>query len=211
MTFEDRVEHIKRAEDEFRDKLAGLISANTPIALSDLFAVGAARRFLALSAGFRTLARERNFPSCAGLLRMQIDNAARMNALRMVPSMHHFCEALMKGAKFDKQKDADGTPLRDAHLIEVLSREYPWVTKVYQTTSGDIHLSMNAFYSASATIDDDDGKFDVYIGPDNPRHTDESYFEILDAFLAADQMSGTIVLGYFMARRDAIERVPGTN
>lgn len=47
MTFDERVNEIKRAEDEFRDKLAGLIGPNIPIAGSDLFAVGAARRYLA--------------------------------------------------------------------------------------------------------------------------------------------------------------------
>lgn len=138
---------------------------------------------------------------------MQIDNAARMNALRVVPNMFEFCEALLKGARFDKQKDSNGVPLSDAHLVRILSSEFPWVTRVYQTTSGDIHLSMNAFHSATTDIGED-GRFSVYIGADNPSHADEDYFSILDAFYSANQMSGSLVLGYFTLRHSLIGQVP---
>lgn len=207
MTFDERLADIERAEVEFREKLSTLIGANSPIAVADLFAIGAARRFLALSSGFRSLASQKNFPSCAGLLRMQIDNAARMNALRIVPNMFEFCEALLNGQQFNQLKDADGKSLTDGHLIKVLTTDYPWVAKVYKTTSGDIHLSMNAFYSSISDVGED-GSFSFYVGVDNPSHTDEDFFSLTDAFFRATQMSGALVLGYFTLRHSALSAAP---
>jgi hypothetical protein len=168
---------------------------------SDLFVLGATKRVLSLASGFRTLIEARNFTCCAGLLRMQIDTASRVNALKLVDDMNALCEKILSGIRLDKQKDREGNFLRDAWLISKLSKEFPWVGNVYKETSGFIHLSERHLFSSIAKTDDAKRTVHFSISADDPRRPDEAYFEILDCFFEATKMAGTLILGYVAYRK----------
>jgi hypothetical protein len=208
MSFEKRLQRIEQIEDEILRKASELMQDGRGVFHPDLFVFGATKRVLALAAGFRTLVGERNFTCCAGLLRMQIDTAARVNALKLVSDMHALCEAVFSGKRFDKQKDKDGHLLRDSHLVAKLAEEFPWVTNVYKETSGFIHLSERHIFSSIASTDDASRTVRFSISTAEPERPDEAYFEILDGFFEATKMAGTIILGY-VEYRGMIEAARG--
>ncbi|QND63512.1 hypothetical protein HB777_06055 [Mesorhizobium loti] len=205
MSFQKRLLKIEQIEDEILRRASRLMQEGGNIYVSDLFVLGAVKRVLALASGFRTLMAERNFTCCAGLLRMQIDTAARVNALKFVDSMDALCQAVLSGKRFDKQKDRDGQFLRDNALISKLAADFPWVGDVYKETSGFVHLSERHMFTSMVNSDDTSRKIQFFIGAKEPERPDEAYFEILDCFFEATEMTGSIILGYveYRSKMDA--------
>ena len=59
--------------------------------------------------------------------------------------------------------------MTDAYLVEKLGKEYAWVPRVYEKTSGYVHLSSTHIYSTltpkEAAEDDGAHSFEAKIGP----------------------------------------------
>lgn len=164
------------------------------------FVMGALRRTLAQAHGFRDLIVAKNFPCAAGVLRMQLDTAMRVNALLLVADRDQFCNEVLSGKQFNKLKDATANRLADAHLRQKLAEDYPWISKVYEQTSDFIHLSGKHFYNSIATVDGETRTAHFVISGKDPPRPDETYFEIVDAFLEASKIAGILMLGHFESR-----------
>ena len=123
----------------------------------DLFANGAANRSLALSSGFRTMIRDRNFICAGAIVRLQLDTAFRFYAGFLVNNPHQFATDVLAGKQIRNMKDVDGHRMTDWHLVDKLSAEFPWVKSLYDTTCEYIHLSGKHI---SHTVD-------VWAGPNN--------------------------------------------
>jgi len=200
MSYDERLRRIELLEDEILRKASGLMQDGRGVHYSDLFVLGATKRVLSLASGFRTLMTARNFTCCAGLLRMQVDTAARIYGLTLVDDMDALCEAVLSGARFDKQKDREGQPLKDSRLVSKLGEQFPWVPNVYKETSGFVHLSERHLFSSIAKTDSANRTVHFSISAEDPKRDDEAYFEILDAFFEATKMAGTIILGYITSK-----------
>jgi hypothetical protein len=208
-TLADRLGRIEKFETELMHKAAASASREAAISHTDMFVMGAVRRTLAQSQGFRDLLAARNFPCAAGLLRMQIDTAMRVNALTLVAERDDCCKALLGGAHFNKMKDADGKKLTDAYLRQKLAEQHPWITPVYEQTSDFIHLSGRHLYNSIASLDEKTRTVRFVISGKDPPRPDETYFEILDSFFEATKIVGLLLLGYFDARALQFGRKPG--
>jgi hypothetical protein len=115
-----RLARIERLESELMKKAGELFSLNTSLYHADFFVLGAIKRTVAQSSGFRMLIEARNFQCAAALVRMQIDTAMRLNGLRLVKDRDALCVALLEGKPFNKLKDAEGKPMSDLHLRKQL-------------------------------------------------------------------------------------------
>lgn len=199
-TLADRIQRIEKLEGELMRKVAVLAEKNADMSHTDMFVLGALRRTLSQAQGFRDLLAAKNFPCTAGLLRMQLDTAMRVNGLRLVSELDHCCKELLGGKQFNKLNDAAGNKLTDAFLRKKLAEDHPWISPVYEQTSDFIHLSGRHFYNSIVSMDDDSriARF-VFSGKDPPR-PDEAYFEIVDTFFEATKLVGLLLLGYFTAR-----------
>jgi hypothetical protein len=120
-----------------------------------MFVFGAVKRTLAQSSGFRALIKERNFPCAAAILRMQLDTAMRVNALKIVEDRNQFCDQILKGTRFNSLKDHAGIRLNDAHSRKKLAEDHPWIESVYIQSSDFVHLSGRHFYNSIFKMDDD--------------------------------------------------------
>jgi hypothetical protein len=107
----------------------------------DLFANGAIHRSLALIKGFRSMIREFNMICAGPLVRMQLDTALRFHAAYLAPNAFDFADATLSGTEVYKLKTRDGKSMRDAVLVESLTKQYPWVEAIYKQASGFVHLS----------------------------------------------------------------------
>ncbi len=176
------------------------ISKDADLTHTDLFVMGALRRTLDQSQGFRDLLMAKNFPCAAGILRMQLDTAMRVNALRLVKHRDDSCRDILGGQKFNRLKDTAGNKLTDAYLRQRLADDHPWIGKVYEDTSDFIHLSGRHFYNSIAATDDVSRTVQFSIGGKDPMRPDEAYFEIADAFFEATKLAALLMLGYFEVR-----------
>jgi len=206
-TLADRMTMIERLETELLRNAAGSIDwKGAAISHSDMFVMGAVRRTLAQSKGFRDLIATRNFPCAAAILRMQIDTAMRLNALLLVEDPFKFCEALLDGQRFNTLKDSAGTKLTDARLRKKLSEKYPWINAIYEETFDFIHLSGRHFYNSVFSADNDTHEIKMFIGGTDPPLPDATYFEIVDAFFDVSKVVALMLLGYFCAWADDLKR-----
>lgn len=180
-TIESRLKALERTEAMLTQEVGRLMAPGSPIFHSDLFFIGAMRRTLSQSAGFRLLIEARNFPCAAGILRMQLDTAMRLNGLTMVADANAAAKSLLEGTRFDKLTDTQGQQLKDFRLHQALSQHWPWVSNVYQEASDFVHLSGRHFYTSIAEVRDD-GTFSMFVGNADPPRPDEDYLEIITAF-----------------------------
>jgi hypothetical protein len=169
----------------------------------DLLAVGALNRSTAHIAGFRHLVDAKNLICAGALLRLQLDTAMRFYAAWLVADPHEFALAVLRGDKVRNIKDRDGKKLTDTYLTERLGQEFPWVPRVYESTSGYVHLSATHLIGAMTTADrqsGDDRSFTVKISPDDKPLPDWIYIEAVDAFRAATDILLRYVEGWVFTK-----------
>lgn len=98
-------------------------------------------RSLELFDGFILLTKNNNYGCCMALLRLQLDNVLRFLGVLHTKDIHETANEIFNGTKLSSLKDRKGEKLRDAYLVELLSKENTWVPHIYSLTSGYIHLS----------------------------------------------------------------------
>ncbi|MDT9600438.1 hypothetical protein [Sphingosinicella rhizophila] len=195
-----RLARLDAFEAELVRKAAPLLGSVGDLSHADFFVVGATRRTLAQARGFKQLIEARNFPCAAAILRLQIDTAMRINALFLVEDMGAACRSVLDGARFNTLRDRDGIKLADAHLRARLAEEHPWISPVYERASDFVHLSGRHFYTSIAKTDDTSRIATFTISGEDPPRPEEAYFEVVDAFLRASTLVGTMILAYLSIR-----------
>jgi len=148
----------------------------------DLFAIGAVKRAVSVSAAFEQLVRMWNMVVARALLRMQIDTVARFGALRLVDSFEDFAGAVLGGTPINKIKDRDGKRMTDAHLVNELSKIAPWVERVYRYTCGYVHMSENFIFAPVHDMNDETRIMRFYISAEDRKFPDLSWLEACDCF-----------------------------
>lgn len=196
----ERLSFLERLERELIRKAAASVGMDADLRHGDFFMIGALRRTLAQSRGFRELIGSRNFPCAAAILRMQIDTAMRVNALRLLDDLDVACEAVLGGSRFNTLKDRDGNRCTDAYLRQKLSEDEPWVDTVYEQASDFVHLSGRHFYNSIAETDEETRTVRFVISDQDPSRPETSYFEIVDTFFKATKLVGLMTLAYFTTR-----------
>jgi hypothetical protein len=171
----------------------------------DLLAMGALNRSAALCAGFRTLIEQRNFVCAASILRLQLDNALRFYAAFLVDEPHAFASAILEGTPVRKLKDRSGILMRDAHLVDCLSKEYSWVVRVYETTSGYIHLSEQHIFQAAKLVKSGDRVAEFKMSATDKTFPEETYVEAIEAFYAATELFLHYVEGWIHTKSNPDE------
>ena len=54
---------------------------------------------------------------------------------------HDFVTKILDGQQINKMKDTSGAKMTDRRLVDNLSKEFPWIKKVYANANGYVHLS----------------------------------------------------------------------
>ena len=114
----------------------------------DFLVVAVLNRSLALTRGFCDLIESRNFLAAAPLIRLQLDSCLRFWAALSVPNPNDVADEILKGTPVSHLKDRDGKKMNDGYLKKRLAEKYPWVSEVYEHTSGFIHLSEKHIFNA---------------------------------------------------------------
>ena len=168
----------------------------------DFLAVGALNRSQAHIAGFRMLLGARNLICAGALLRLQLDTAMRFHAAFLVEKPHDFALAVLDGQRVRDLKDRNGSRMTDAYLARKLGEEYEWVPRVYERTSGYVHLSSTHLMSALSVKEDsaESRQFEVKISAEDKPLPEWIYIEAADAFCAATDILLRYVHGWVFTK-----------
>ncbi|TCQ02675.1 hypothetical protein C8J34_11639 [Rhizobium sp. PP-F2F-G36] len=200
LTLTARLDRLKQLENELIRNGAAIVGPGAGLSHADFFIIGALRRTLAQSRGFRDLIKARNFPCAAAILRLQIDTAMRVNALSFVRDADVVCKAVLDGEQFNRLKDQDGNKLSDIYIRKKLAEEHSWISSLYERTSDFVHLTGRHFDVSIARTDDDTRMAYFQISGHDPSRSEETYFEVVDRFFQVTKLAGMLILAFWMAR-----------
>jgi hypothetical protein len=160
----------------------------------DLLAYAALKRNIAISEAMSLVIAMWNMTTARTLLRVHIDTGLRFSAAWLVDDPQGFASKVVAGERIDKLKDKKGKLLRDAHLVEVRSMEYPWLPEVYKRLSGYVHFSGSHFHDTIESIDEDSISFDIRAT--DHKYPESSWVEVLDCFSEASSILAWYLRGY---------------
>jgi len=172
-----------------------LLSYSGAIYPLDLLVLATLHRSLCLLKGFVSLIETKNFTAAAPLIRLQLDNCLRLYAGTLVNDPHEFVKKIIKGIPIRNQKDRSNQKMTDKYLVDKLTQQYTWIKKVYDNTSGYIHLSEKHVFNILRTSGEDH-KFKLRITDSDEFIPDELYIEAIDAFKATTDILFEYVYGW---------------
>lgn len=149
----------------------------------DILASAVVKRSMSLCAGFSTLVRGHNYTCAASLLRLQLDSCLRFFAAFIVDQPHDFASSVLKGVPVRKLKDRNGMPMTDRHLVDTLGAKYEWMPRVYEATSGFIHLSERHIFSVWQP-GETEGSVSLRVSETDEEFPEELWVEMAAGFLA---------------------------
>ena len=169
----------------------------------DLLAIGVLNRSKAHIAGFRQLIESKNLICAGALLRLQLDTALRFYASFLVEQPHDFARAVLNGERIRDLKDRNGFKMNDAYLVKKLGLKYNWIPRVYERTSGYVHLSDIHLISAMEVSEgafDSERKITIKISAEDKPLQTSVYVEAVDAFGAVSEILLRYVHGWVFTK-----------
>jgi hypothetical protein len=181
-----RLRALKSAHDEVGKRI---LSENPQMFPVDLLAFGVLNRSLHLIFGFASLVESGNLIAAMPLLRLQLDTFIRFAAAWLVDSPQEFANKILGGEPVKKLKSRDKKPMTDRYLVETFACQHPWLTLVYERTSGYVHLSRT--HTVACLSDENSaepGAFQLAIGTADTFIDEAVYLEATEAFAHLTQI-----------------------
>jgi len=192
-TIAEGLAHLERHERAFLSLGKETMSAGGGALFTlDLYVMGAVKRSLAVSAGFRALVSHQNLLCAGALLRMQLETALRFFGVGLTTKPQEVALLLLGGAHLRKMKDRDGQLMTDAYLARRLSEHAPWVQRVYQETSKFVHFTEKQIFAALVSVDDETRSFQMLLSR-RDEVEDSVVLEAIEAFDAATRLLGGLI------------------
>jgi hypothetical protein len=186
-------EHILRGIAEvrsIRDKLFAvmqqvLAADNKALYPLDLITLLVAKRTVSTISAFSSLIEQHNMVCVRTLLRTQLDSMMRLYAFSLVDDPHNMAVEVLGGTHIRKIRDRTGNLLTDAYLVNKLSKDIEWLPRVYERTSGFIHLSDRLVGMTMKA--EESGKLSVVLS-DTDDMPEVSWEEVIKCFLHASHV-----------------------
>ena len=198
---ENKLREIEESKDHHLSLCETMLRAGDSKLFSmDIMVAAAIKRSLALSDAFASLVRSQNYSIAASLCRLQLDSCLRLSAAYRVQDPHQLASDVLAGKPIRKMKDRDGQKMTDRYLSETLGLELDWVPRVYNSTSGFIHLSEKHLVSIFGEMDSDTGRTSIEIGPGDQNIPNQYWLEMASGFLATTDLLIQYVEGWISAK-----------
>ena len=91
---------------------------------------------------------------------------------------HALASRIMDGEKLSSIKDAQGEKMTDRYLVSTFADSFPWLPKVYDETSGYVHLSEKHYWNAMGPTNEE-GMIEMHVGAEDMYVTDEYRSEVI--------------------------------
>jgi hypothetical protein len=180
---EKRIKTLREYENRFYEVYVKIQEANNnAIYIIDLITVGIIKRSVSLLDAFCQLIETKNLLSAVSLVRLHLDSLLRLNAFSLVNDPNEVAYKVIKGDQLNKIKDRNNNYLRDRYLAEEMNKNYDWVLRVYEETSGFIHLSKKHYFYALTDVIEQDRSALLSISAKDDHITEQIIIEYLEAF-----------------------------
>lgn len=190
--------------EEFETQLGTLLESghkalsarNGALFLLDLIIVGAVKRSLSLGHGLIAMVKAKNMTCARAIVRMQIDTVSRLLAYTYVDDPEGMASKVIGGEPLNKFRSRAGQPLRDAHLIDEMTKSHPWVREVYNRTSGEVHSSEKQLFASIQSTDDSTRTFRMIISPLDDKYPEWSWSEVVSCFQRLNEILAEVLESY---------------
>ena len=164
-SLESKLAHLKESIPAFQKIwLATQKADNGNVFPMDLYTTAVTHRAMCIISGFCIMIENQNFICAAPLVRLHLDNLLRLYAALLVGDLHEFCLKVLEGEHVRNLKDRNNQKMTDKYLVKKISDEYSWVTRLYEETSGYVHLSHKHHFNTVNHIDEKEGSVEVEFG-----------------------------------------------
>jgi hypothetical protein len=180
---ESRLKNLDSFENTFKELSKKMMAPQQQSFALDMLAVAVINRSLSLISGFTTLIRSKNYIGAAHLARPHLDNYLRFYAAWLVKDPHDFALKVMEGKRIDQLADQNGKLLKDYYLVEIASKEFPWIRNVYKETSGFVHLSKKHIFTSTKLSSKADRTIEFRIGKEDQYVQNESKIEAIECMI----------------------------
>lgn len=196
MSVDKALEQLKRYRERHFELGKAIIQAyGGAMYPLDLLVLATLNRSLCLLKGFVSLIEDKNFVSAAPLIRLQLDNCLRLSAGTLVNNTHGFTMKILEGIPVRKQRDRSNKLMTDQYLVEKLTQQFTWVKKVYDNTSGYVHLSEKHIFN-TMQASGEEYKFTLKITDRDEFVPDALYIEAIKAFKATTDVLFEYIYGW---------------
>jgi hypothetical protein len=192
---------LRLFEKKFQKLAACMITSGKGTYSLDYYISGILNRSLSLIYGFETLIGTANFLSAAHLVRPHLDNYLRLSAAWLVSDPHTFATNVWKGEVIRKMKDKSGKFMTDAYLKDKAAEDYPWITDVYEATSGFIHFGEKHIRNATSLTTDKEESLTTFIGKVDNQVSYESKIEATSGMIEISNCIAKQVYGWIETKR----------
>lgn len=200
---EKRLKYLDGLTDAHLNLFGALIQADGgkffPL---DILAAATIKRSLALIQGITSLVRASNYTCAASLLRLQLDSCLRLFAAFIVEKPHDLAHNILKGEPIRRMKDRDGNRMTDKYLVEILATKYDWLQKMYNETSGFIHLSEKHLHLIFDGVSEEEHTVGMRISADDENVPLESWIELVDGFEAVTNILFEYLTGWVVTKNN---------
>ncbi|MBY0544097.1 MAG: hypothetical protein K2Q14_00940 [Gammaproteobacteria bacterium] len=109
----------------------------------DFLSMAVLNRAISNIEGYSTMIQKDNYYLLNSILRLQLDTMLRFFSLNISNNPFDTAKKILSGERLDKIKDKDNKKMLDKYLCESFEKyeNVNWVKRVYDATSGFIHLS----------------------------------------------------------------------
>jgi hypothetical protein len=118
---------------------------------------------------------------------MQLDSVLRLFSTTLVHNPNELAQKILHGESISKIKDRSGSKMRDAYLLTEFAKTEPWVTTVYESGSGFIHLSNKHIFGLFSGSGDG-GILQIAIGPTQDNIPEQFRVEAVSAITHITQL-----------------------
>jgi len=215
LSFQGIASDLKELEDQLKgipDSAHRVLAAqNGALYLLDLIIVGAAKRSLNHSHGLISMVNARNMACARAIVRMHIDTVSRLLAYTYVDDPEEMASKVIGGTPLNKFKTRDGHKLRDAYLIDTMTKSHPWVRDVYDRTSGEVHFSEQQLFASIQSLNDSERTLQMMISPIDEKYPEFSWTEVVKCFHELNEILVRVIDSYAAHKTDNKSSRPTPN
>lgn len=184
MSLNSEIETLSTWLDTFPKKAKELFAQKgDSLYVLDFIVFGALKRSLSLGSGLLALIDAKNIVCARAILRMHLDTVSRLCAYTYVQDAEGMAKEILGGKLLRKFKARDGNTLTDNYLIEQLAKQFPWIRKVYDFTSGYVHFSERQFFDTVYSLGSDEERtVQLSIGRTDNKYPEYSWEELPACF-----------------------------
>lgn len=132
----------------------------------DFYILSVINRAISLNKAFLVLMKEKNSLTAISIVRLQLDNVLRLNAIKIAADREDFLLYFFEGKPINKYKN-DKDRFTDHFLAAQLDKENPGTLDLYNYLCNFVHFSDRHFEVTKASPKNSEAMFRVVVGNSN--------------------------------------------